>query len=153
MEENSATSPKSGALILEAERTCAERGLRLTRLRRRVLEILLEHGGPVKAYDLLEAMRDSGRPIPPATAYRTLEFLLEQGFAHRVNALGAYVACTGEHAGPRLFLLICSVCRKTEEISDPEIYHSMLGRLNELGFPLAGGSVEVQGICPCCARG
>jgi Fur family zinc uptake transcriptional regulator len=150
---NEGTAPKRAALILAAERRCAERGLRLTRLRREVLEILLERGGPVKAYDLLEAMRDSGRPIPPATAYRTLGFLLEQGLVHRVNALNAYVACTGEHAGRRLFLLVCSVCRRTEEIDDPELYHSMLRRLNELGFSLAGGSVEVQGICPCCAPG
>jgi Fur family zinc uptake transcriptional regulator len=153
MEENNGTSPRRAELILAAERLCAERGLRLTRLRREILEILLERGGPVKAYDLLEAMRSSGRPIPPATAYRTLEFLLEQGLAHRVNALNAYVACTGEHAGRRLFLLVCSICRKTEEINDPVLYHSMLGRLGELGFSLAGGSVEIQGICPCCARG
>jgi Fur family zinc uptake transcriptional regulator len=151
MEENDAIPPRSAARMLTAERLCAERGLRLTRLRRRALEILLERGGPVKAYDLLEAMRGSGRPIPPATAYRTLEFLLEQGFAHRVNALNAYVACTGEHAGQRLILLVCSVCRKTEEIDDPGIYHSLVDRLDERGFSLAGGSVEVQGVCPCCA--
>ncbi|MDR1360043.1 MAG: transcriptional repressor [Deltaproteobacteria bacterium] len=152
MGEDQAGAQKSADLLLAAERFCAARGLRLTRLRRRVLEILVERGEPVKAYDLLEDMRACGRPITAATAYRTLEFLLEQGFAHRVNALNAYVACTGEHAAERLFLLVCSVCRKTEEINDPEIYRSLLGRLTELGFPLAGGSVEVQGICPCCSR-
>ncbi|MDR2161682.1 MAG: transcriptional repressor [Desulfovibrio sp.] len=138
--------------ILAAGRICGERNERLTRLRRIVLEILLERDGPLKAYEILEALRDAGRRVPPATVYRILEFLLAQGFVHRVNALNAYVACSGGHAGRRQLLLVCSVCRKTSEIVDPAFYRSLLGKLGELGFSLAGGGVEIQGICPCCVH-
>ena len=144
-------TPSTAARLEAAERLCASRGVRLTSLRRRVLEILLDVGEPVKAYDLLDAMRGTGKRITPATVYRSLEFLLEQGLSHRVNALNAYMACTDECERHYLFILVCSLCRKTKELNDSALYATLTGRLRELGFPLAGESIEVQGLCPDCS--
>src|SRR3954453_12524056 len=76
-----------------AEERCAEDDQRLTPPRRRVLELLLQHGQPMKAYDLIAGFATGGPPAKPPTVYRALDFLEKQGFAHRIESLNAYVAC------------------------------------------------------------
>ena len=47
-----------GAQLSVAEALCEQRGRRLTPIRRKVLELLLRHGRSLKAYELLDAMRE-----------------------------------------------------------------------------------------------
>src|SRR5207302_7307233 len=54
----------------KADRSCRERGTRLTAVRRRVLELILEAGQPVGAYALLGRLE--GRPTP-TTVYRAID--------------------------------------------------------------------------------
>jgi Fur family zinc uptake transcriptional regulator len=137
--------------LREAEETCARNGARLTMLRRWILELLLSADSPVKAYDLIERMRDKGKRLTPATVYRTLDFLLQYGLAHRINSLNAYVPCTGNHAGRALLMFVCSECRRAEELEDPVLYESMRARLDELGMSLRDNCIEIQGTCRKCA--
>jgi Fur family zinc uptake transcriptional regulator len=137
--------------IGQAERLCSALGIRLTSLRREVLEILLQADRPVKAYDCMERMRDAGRRVTPATVYRALEFLLEHGLAHRVNALNAYMACTDAREAHPMIMLVCSGCRKTVEFSDSALYGSMLDCFGGMGFSVTGGSIEIQGTCRDCS--
>ena len=85
--------------LAAAEALCVRREQRLTAPRRRVLELLLQAGQPLKAYDLMAAF-DPHAPAKPPTVYRALEFLEREGFAHRIESLNAFVACghplTGE---------------------------------------------------------
>jgi hypothetical protein len=70
------------------------RGVRLTPVRRRVLEILLEEHKAMGAYDVLTRLAAEGFGNQPPVAYRALEFLEDQGFAHRIRrrAFGELVA-------------------------------------------------------------
>jgi Fur family zinc uptake transcriptional regulator len=94
-----------------AERVCARRGVRLTSLRRRILEQILNTDGVIKAYDLIHELSSADRSIKPPTVYRSLAFLLEQGFIHRIESLNGFVACNhpGEEAHETL-LMICDTC-------------------------------------------
>src|SRR3569832_58798 len=76
-----------------AELCCAARGVKLTPLRRRVLERILNAGQPVGAYLLLAQLPGDREKIGPPTVYRALEFLLEQKLIHRIESLNAYIAC------------------------------------------------------------
>ncbi|MDR1425023.1 MAG: transcriptional repressor [Azoarcus sp.] len=136
--------------LREAEEICARRGARLTRLRRAVLGLLLSAGSPVKAYDLIEWMRDQGVRLAPTTIYRTLDFLLRHGLAHRINALNAYVPCTGNHDEHSLLMFVCSECQQAEELEDPILYQAMRARLDELGMSLQDNGIEIQGACRKC---
>lgn len=136
--------------LAEAERRCMRSGARLTDLRRSIFEILLTAHKPVKAYDIIECMRDRGQRLTPASIYRTLEFLLEHGLAHRVNALNAYVPCTGPHEEQALLLFVCSECRETTEIDDSVLYDAVRSRLDGLGLSLRDGCIEIQGTCRNC---
>ncbi|MDR2745282.1 MAG: transcriptional repressor [Desulfovibrio sp.] len=137
--------------LREAEEICARNGVRLTRLRRGILELLLSADNPVKAYDLIDQMRDKGERLTPATVYRILDFLLQYRLAHRVNSLNAYVPCTGTHDEHALLMFVCSECRRAEELDDPVLYESMRARLDELGMSLRDNCIEIQGRCRKCA--
>jgi Fur family zinc uptake transcriptional regulator len=148
-----ATSPKNvEKLLLEAEALCKEGGTQLTKLRRLVLETLLRSPGPLKAYDLLESLREQGRRLTPSSLYRTLEFFLQNGLVHRVNALNAYVACSDHRSHHNPVILVCPDCQSTAEVNDDLLSSNIFKHLNSLGFFAKDGSVEVRGVCKKCAR-
>jgi len=98
-----------------AERLCEERGVRFTPLRRRVLELIWSNHESVKAYDLLDAMKAFDKSAKPATVYRTLDFLLDQGLIHRIESLNAFVGCRQPERRHQLLLLICERCHTVDE--------------------------------------
>jgi len=80
--------------LAEAETICARQGLRLTALRKRVLELVWASHKPLGAYDILGVLSDEdGRRAAPPTVYRALDFLLENGLVHRIASLNAITDC------------------------------------------------------------
>ncbi|MDR2151461.1 MAG: transcriptional repressor [Helicobacteraceae bacterium] len=140
---------KSRRLSL-AERLCADRGAKLTGLRRKILEILINAKTPLKAYDIIELMRESGKRVTPATIYRVLEFLQAQGLAHRINSLNAYAPCVDPQSKHSLVMFVCSECNKAKEINDETLIAAIEAKLGEFGLSLRGGRVEIQGACKNC---
>lgn len=136
-----------------ADRLCAERGVRLTPLRRRVLEMVWQSHRPVKAYDLLDQLRERRQRAAPPTVYRALEFLRHEGLVHRLESLNAFVGCGDPrhaHAGQ---FLICRRCEAVAELSDPEITRLIAERARALGFHLGSQTIELDGLCPGCQAG
>jgi Fur family zinc uptake transcriptional regulator len=131
---------------------CANRGLHLTNLRRRLMGLLLKAGKPVKAYDLIEQSAVLGRRLTPATVYRVLDFLMENGLVHKVNAINAFVACTEQDGAldHQPLILVCPTCQKTTEINDPDLSIMVFEKLNDLGYALKRGSIEIHGHCGLC---
>ncbi|HEY7746489.1 MAG TPA: transcriptional repressor [Desulfuromonadales bacterium] len=132
-----------------AEEICLARGVRLTELRRRVLELVWSGHKPIGAYALLEQLQPGGRAAPP-TVYRALDFLLEQGLIHRLSSLNAYVGCPrpGEpHAGQ---FLICESCQNLTELRDGAIEEAIERSVQRSGFAPSRQTVEILGRCPQC---
>ncbi len=101
----------------EADALCARQGLRLTALRRRVLELVWQSHKPLGAYDILAVLSEQdGRRAAPPTVYRALDFLLENGLVHRISSLNAFIGCNHpEHAHQGQFL-ICRECHAAIEL-------------------------------------
>lgn len=136
--------------VAAAEKLCAGRGRRLTALRRRVLEIVLDAGQPVGAYEILDRLRaQTGRGAPPSV-YRALEFLTEQGLVHRVVSLNAFVGCTQPHEDHRGQFLICTGCGAVTELEDPAIDDTIRERARAAGFDTNASVVEATGRCARC---
>ena len=145
------TGLSGGALsdeLTRAEQRCEAAEQRLTPPRRRVLELLLEAGQPVKAYDLIAAYGSDGAPAKPPTVYRALEFLSQQGFAHRIESLNAYVACRRGEEGHAAAFLICDCCGATREIASAANPIQALGEA--AGYALTGVTIEAHGLCADC---
>ena len=97
---------------------CNERGLRLTYLRKRVLELVWEAHKPIGAYTVLDKLSEDGRKAAPPTVYRALDFLLEEGFVHRLTSLNAFVGCSDPGHSVYGQFLICSECAEVREMQD-----------------------------------
>ncbi|WP_102107027.1 transcriptional repressor [Oceaniglobus roseus] len=134
-----------------AARLCAERGVQFTAIRRRVLEILLDDHRALGAYDILDRLRAEGRGAQPPVAYRALDFLVAQGFAHRIERLNAFAACAAPGAEHSPAFLICRNCDAvSEERTEPA--RGALGRAAKArGFVIEQTVVEAEGLCPNCA--
>ena len=138
--------------LARADALAATRGVRLTPVRRRVLEILLEEHRAMGAYDVLNRLAAEGFGNQPPVAYRALDFLEEQGFAHRVRRLNAFAACMhpGEAHSPAF--LICRACDKLAEAPAAPIRAALEAAGAEIGFTVEGSSVEALGLCPDCRK-
>ena len=140
------------AQMQKAEAICRQQGQRLTSLRRSILEVLLSEGQPLKAYDIIERMRDRGKRLTPATIYRTLDFFQQCGLAHRISSINAFVPCTVDHDEHGALFIVCSQCSHAEELDDPELYDAMQSRLLQRGLSLDEKFIEIRGTCAACAR-
>ena len=130
---------------------CGARGVQLTELRRRILELLWESGRPTGAYELIEALklRDS-RPVGPPTVYRTLEFLMSQGLVSKIESRNAYVPCAHPERRHDCLFFICSNCGASVELEDQRLEHLISEDAALIGFRPTRRVIEVEGVCATC---
>jgi len=133
------------------ETACTERGIRLTPLRAQVLGLIAAAGKPVKAYDLLDSMKAENGSSAPPTVYRALEFLLEQGFIHRLASVNAFVGCHHPHERHSVPFLICDGCQAAIELEDERIPRLLDAQAKALGFQPRAQTLEVHGLCATCS--
>jgi Fur family zinc uptake transcriptional regulator len=130
---------------------CATRGLRLTPLRLEVLELVAAAQKPVKAYDLLDQLKSERAGAAPPTVYRALDFLLDNGFIHKLESINAYVGCHHPDANHQVPFLICDVCANATEVCDERVSDLLVRQAHEHGFRARAQTLEVHGVCAECA--
>lgn len=141
----------SRAALAHAERICAARAERLTPIRRQVLEALLSTHQALGAYDLIERLAAVGPPPAPITVYRALDFLVGQGFVHRIESRNAYAACIHRHAsGDPVVFLLCERCGAVGEAAGGGVAHALNAAAQAAGFTPKAPVIEVAGICAHC---
>jgi len=141
----------AGDGLKRAEVLCADRGLRLTPVRRRTLEILLEGHRALGAYEVLERLAAEGFGHQPPVAYRALEFLVDSGLAHRVRRLNAFTACCQPGDAHAPVFLICRQCDAVAEASERAIRDAVDETAAGMGFEIERLNVEALGLCPACS--
>jgi len=137
--------------LQHAEALCAARGVRLTPLRRRVLELVQSRTEAVKAYDLLAQLSTEDHAAKPPTVYRALDFLLEQGLVHRVDSLNAFVGCNHPDTPHAAHLLLCTQCGWVQELHSDPLDAAIAQAVAATGFVTHHARLEVQGLCADCA--
>lgn len=137
--------------LKDVESVCAQKSLRLTPVRRRVLEILLESHKALGAYDILARLSEEGLGSQPPIAYRALDFLVSNGFAHKLQRLNAFVACGDPDCNANPVFLICSKCNRVAEADFGEGRDILANAAHESGFEVERTVIEAEGTCPRCA--
>lgn len=138
------------AFMAEAEDLATQKGQRFTRIRRKVLRLLVESNEPAKAYDLLSNLDGEGAAKPP-TVYRALDFLQEVGLAHKIESLNAYVACGHTSHNHSAVFLICDSCGSAAELHAVETTNALNAETEAAGFQLQNAIIEAHGTCKACA--
>ncbi|MFG1382189.1 Fur family transcriptional regulator [Xanthobacter versatilis] len=140
----------AGALA-RMEKCCAEKGLRLTPLRRSVMKALAETHVPLGAYEIVERLAAGGEPTPPMSVYRVLDFLVAEGLAHRIESRNAFLACGHPHDGEEVVVfLICERCGLTKEVASHAVGRDLAWAARAAGFEPRQRVLEVAGTCASC---
>ena len=137
--------------IQEAEHYCQEHGLNFTPVRRKVLEILLQKNTAIGAYEILDLLREAGFKNQPPVAYRALEFLVQNGFAHKIEQLNSFISCMhpGKDHSPAFM-----ICRNCDSVSEEEALtrnFSVSQIASKAGFTVEKAVIEARGLCHSCA--
>ena len=139
--------------VTTAEEHCAENGLRFTPVRRQALEILLQEHRALGAYEMLDKLRDAGFGSQPPVAYRALEFLVANGFAHKIERLNAFIACAHPGASHSPAFMICRSCSSVAEAHSAPARGALGEAAKVAGFQIERTMIEAVGLCPACSDG
>ena len=126
-------------------------GLRVTKQRIAVLELLIEKRAPVSHAEITAALAD---PLDKVTLYRTLQTLKEAGITHQVQGLdGAWrfcahdndaEGCPGGHAH-----FLCLSCGRMSCLTNQKLPRVEVPEGNEV----EGKQLIVYGRCSGCRGG
>lgn len=138
--------------IGHAEEISRREGLRFTPQRREVLQALLTSHVPASAYDVIDRLAGNGRRLAPISVYRALDFLVDNGFAHRIESKNAYVACDrGEECSPEATLfLICDNCGAAGEAPSEALGRLVAEETRRRDFMPRLRVLEIRGLCARC---
>ncbi|SMX44848.1 Fur family transcriptional regulator [Actibacterium lipolyticum] len=140
----------SGEGLARADALAKAKGLRLTPVRRRALEILLESHQAMGAYEVLERLAEDGYGKQPPVAYRALDFLVDNGLAHRIRRLNAFTACMHPGEAHRPAFFICTGCNQVAEAPGAPVAQAMEEAADLVGFQIERLNIEAVGLCPTC---
>lgn len=140
-------------LLEQAKSVCQQRGARFTRIREQVFILLTKHEGAVGAYDLLEELKIIDSAAKPATIYRALDFLSQQGFVHKIESINAFILCHHfSDCSHPVQLLICDQCGHVEEIQSNNLDLTIRAMADASGFSITHQIVEAHGKCQACTQ-
>lgn len=136
--------------IEKALKHCADQGLKLTKLRQQVLELVWGSHNPIGAYDVLQKLQESGHKPAPPTAYRALDFLVSANLIHRIESLNAFIGCPSSGTAHQCQFYICSKCGHIAELNNRDVAKALSQGADELGFASSQPVIEVHGLCRAC---
>ena len=135
-----------------AEARCANEGLRLTPVRRKVLELLLNEHRALGAYAILDLLREAGFGSQPPVAYRALDFLTEHDFVHKIERMNAFVACALPGVIHSPAFMICRLCDAVAEAQSASAKGTLGEAARAAGFQIERTVEEAEGLCPACSE-
>ncbi len=132
-----------------------ERGLKVTRQRLVVLEVLAENQeNHLTAEEIYERVKVENPDIGLATVYRTVQLLLELELIDRINLDDGYVryeiADMEENEHHRHHHLICLRCGSVTAFQNDMLEALETGVKAALGFQVTDHEVKLYGFCKDC---
>lgn len=133
-----------------AEEQCQKNNQKLTKVRRRSLELIWQSHRPLGAYQLLAKLAEEGFNSAPPTVYRALDFLLNAGLIHKVESMNAYLGCSYADKNHKGYFLICDECHNVMEFEYQDIHEKLVASAAQHGFLLKSNTIELTGLCRDC---
>ena len=126
-------------------------GVRLTKVRGLLLEILENHHLPLTELEIREKLRQKGRSVNKTTVYRALQYLMAKKIIIATD-LGEgkkrFELDSGHHHH-----LICNNCKKIEEIKVEDGINNLLKKIRaQKQFAVTGHALEFFGLCKHCNK-
>ena len=116
-----------------------------------ILSVLRSSEIPMTAYQVLETLQGEEPDIAPPTVYRALSALTDQGRAHRLESIKAFVPCRCDHSKSLAVLAMCEGCGLVGEHDGGELFSKLTAMVAQNDFKPNRHIVEIHGRCGNCA--
>jgi Fe2+ or Zn2+ uptake regulation protein len=127
-----------------------ERGYKVTRPRKQVLEAIEKAEGPMSPYDIGKMMEKERKHLDQVTIYRVINLLCSLNLVHKVFSRGGYIRCDLlEEEGCHRFL-VCRGCGNLQEFRDEGLCNQENQIAQKMGFQSEHHVTESSGLCKDC---
>jgi len=116
-----------------------------------ILGVLRSSEAPMSAYQILGRLQKNEPDIAAPTVYRALTALTDQGRAHKLESLKAFVPCRCDHENSLPVLTICDDCGLVEEHDGGSLIPKFTTLIAASKFVPDRHIVELHGACNACA--
>jgi Fur family ferric uptake transcriptional regulator len=121
--------------------------------REHILGAFLEQEGHLSADDLFSLVRSKHPGIGRATVYRTLQWMVDQGLARKVDFGEGRSRFEPTYHHPRHFHLICEQCHRSSEFLSSDVESLMDEIAAARNFTARQAVVQILGTCDECRTG
>ena len=129
-----------------------DKGYKITRPRKRVLEVLEHIKKPLSPYEIQKLLLEEGKYLDHVTIYRILELFCALNLVHKVLSLGGFVKCTlGDEEGCHRYM-ICHGCGALQEFADKALCVRENEVAEKFGFQPEYHLTEFSGLCSNCRK-
>lgn len=127
--------------------------IKITPLRKEILNIVLSSKIPLSAYEILHKLRKKRPKAEPPTVYRVLDYLTSHQLIHRIDSSNKYMGCSQvenptEHQG---ILFSCKKCLNSFEFTDAALLLYIKNFCKKNHLLMDSSLIEVKGACKKCS--
>lgn len=127
-------------------------GLKNTKHRLSLLEVLYEESQPVSAEKIYFKIKEKAVDINLSTVYRNLEMLVNKDIATKLTFLGDSKALYEYNRMEHRHYLVCVDCKKILAIEHCPLQDYEMSLEEELGFQINAHKLVMYGYCPKCKK-
>lgn len=121
--------------------------------RDRILNIFTRQKGHLTADELYDLVRREDPGLGRATVYRTLQWMVSSGLAHKVDFGEGRSRFEPSLRHPRHFHLICNTCHRSSEFLSSDIEAMLEEVTASRRFQTTQSVIQVFGVCDDCRTG
>lgn len=138
--------------IDKVEAALKEKGYKLTKQRKSIIEVLIENTGKLLSVEDIYAKCKLKYPMTNlSTVYRNMEIFELINLVHKTSIDGSSasyeITCNELHHHH----LICKNCGKTETIDYCPL-NEITSKINDNGFVVTDHKLEIYGYCSACSK-
>ena len=129
-----------------------QKGLKNTKQRAAILEILQESDRPITAEQVYNELKEKNVPVNLSTIYRNFLFLCEKELVNKLALTGESSTFYEINRMVHRHYLVCLGCKKVLAIDDCplESYEELLAE--ETNFVITGHKLDIFGYCADCQK-
>ncbi len=125
-------------------------GLKSTKSRCAILDILKQNDRPASADEVYMELKSRGISLNISTVYRTLDAMTEKNLVKKLSITGESKALFELNAIGHKHYLVCLGCRKTMAIEGCPLESFERELAEETDFVIEGHKLDIYGYCPEC---
>ena len=158
-QSNTQAAHDDSSYTQQALHTLKHAGLRITKPRKVVIDLLDNSPIPLSAYEIKEKIDSLGEKIDTVSVYRILETLEKHHLIHRLLSsskvqkcrLSPESFCDKHQADHCHHLLVCNQCHTVSEVHCPGANELVQAVQQAAHFQVSSHAIEFYGVCGSCS--